>query len=525
MSRARSGLAVALRLQLRTGWKVLAAWVVGLVGTYTATVAAIDTTYGTPEQLATYGATVGADPTMAAINGTPYGADTLGGVVSNEFGFISAIAIPLMGLLLVTRSTRAPEETGMLELLRSRSVSARAPWTAALLVTGGALVLVALGMLATLLAYDVDAADAALYAASIAGLGAVFAGIATLAGQLLRRAAGVTAVGVLVLGIAYVARAAGDVKDTGWRWLSPLAWQQETRPFADDARVWPLLLALGVAATLVAAGMVLVGRRDLGSALVAGRPGPARAGRFLSSLPGLALRQHGAGLVSWTVGAAVVGGVFGVFTDDIDDVVEANPDVQQLMSAGGGDAATWYVAYCLVLVLLMAVGAGVQVVTRVRREETGGRLETTLSRAVPRAGWLGTHAAVAVLGAMAVALAGGAGLGVAVTASGGDVDTLTATVEYLPAVAAVPALGVALFGALPRGTSLVWAAFGYVAVVELIGEALSMPDWALDLSPFHAIGRLPGDDASGQAVAVVSTVVVVLLAVGLLGLRRRDVPR
>ncbi|NNU27877.1 ABC transporter permease [Isoptericola sediminis] len=525
--RTGDGLGTVLRLQLRTGWKALVAWVGGIVGTYAATVAAIDTTYGTTEQLATYEATVGSDPTMAAINGTPYGADTLGGVAANEFGFIAAIAVPLMGLLLVARSTRAAEENGLLELLRSRAIGSRAPWVAALLVTASALLLVGLGMVVSLTAYGVDLADAVLYGASVTALGFVFAGLATLAGQLLRRSAGVIAVGVVVLGVAYVFRAIGDVEDNGWKWLSPLAWQQETRPFTDDPRVWPLLLALGAATTLGALGLALVGRRDLGSAMVTSRPGPASAGRFLTTGPGLALRRHGATLVAWLVGAALVGAMMGAFTDDIADVVAANPELTEMFSAGVvGDPTSWYVSFTLVLVMLMAFGASAQVLARVRREETHGRLEAVLALSVRRTTWLGTHAAVAVLGGALVALAGGAGLA-ATTArtTGDDAGALVATVQYLPAVVVVAALGVALLGLLPRALALMWVAIAYIAVVETLGETLSMPDAALEVSPLHAIGRLPTEDPTGGAVTVVGAVAVALLIAGLAGFRHRDVPR
>ncbi|WP_251153108.1 hypothetical protein [Cellulosimicrobium sp. Marseille-Q4280] len=521
----RSGVTTMLRLQLRTGRVALVAWVLGLLATYVATVAAIDATYGTPEQLATYGATVGADPTMAAINGTPYGADTLGGVVANEFGFVAAIAVPLMGLMLVARSTRREEEVGRLELVRSRAVGARAPWAAALVVAGAALVLVGAGVTLTLVAHDVDLADAALYGASLTGLGLVFAGVATLAGQLLRRSAGVLGAGIGVLGAAYVLRAVGDVEGNGWKWLSPLAWQQETRPFADS-RVWPLALALGVAVALAGAGLALVGRRDLGSAVVASRPGPARASASGRGQLGMSVRLHGPSLAAWAVGAAGVGAVFGAFTDDVDDVIASNPDLEVLLGGSGTDPTSWYVAYCLVLTLVMAMGAGAQVVGRARGEETAGRLEPLLARAVRRGRWLGAHAASALLGAGLVALAGG--LGLALTASGASGDaggTMTATVTYLPAVLAVPALGLALVGIAPRATAALWAALAYVAVVEMLGETLRLPDWALDLSPLHAIGRLPTEAASGRAVAVVAGVVVLLLVIAVAGFRRRDVPR
>ena len=334
---AGSGFGAVLRVQLRTGWKAPVIWVLALVGGYAATVAALDTTYGTPEQLATYEQTVGSDPAMAAINGTPYGADTLGGVAANEFGFIAAIAIPLMGLFLVARQTRAPEESGLLELLRSRGVGRRAPWTAAVVVTVVALALVGTGMALVLIAYGEPADAAWLYGASIATLGGVFAGLATFVGQLVRRAAGVTAVGIIVLGGAYLTRAIGDVRDNAWKWLSPLAWQQETRPFADDSRVWPLLLALAVVIVLVVAGLVLVGSRDLGSAMVASRPGPRRASRFGASTLGLALRAHAPAGLGWIAGAAVVGVVFGAFTDDIADAVAANPALAGMFGADAAD--------------------------------------------------------------------------------------------------------------------------------------------------------------------------------------------
>ncbi|MBD8078274.1 ABC transporter permease [Cellulosimicrobium arenosum] len=522
----RSGLGAVLRLQLRTGWVAVVAWVAGLLATYVGTVAAIGTTYGTPEQLATYGATVGSDPTMAAINGTPYGADTLGGVVANEFGFVAAIAVPLMGLLLVARSTRKAEELGLLELVRSRAVGARAPWTAALLVSGGGLVLVGAGAAVTLVVHDVPVPDAALYGASLTALGLVFAGVATLAGQLLRRSAGVVGAGVVVLGAAYVVRAVGDVKGNGWKWLSPLAWEQETRPFADS-RAWPLLLALGVFVALAATGLVLVGRRDLGSAAVASRPGPARAGRFGGSQAGLALRLHGPVLLAWAVGAAALGAVFGAFTDDIDDVIAGNPDLQAVFSGGAGtDPTSWYVSFCLVLVLLMAMGAGAQVVGRVRTEETGGRLEPVLARSTSRTSWIATHATVALVGSAVVALGGGIGLAAAVAGTSGDVaGTIGASVAYLPAVLTLPALGVALVGLLPRCTVAMWAALAYVALVELLGEMLRLPDWALQVSPVHATGRLPTDEASGVAVVIVAVVVVALVVAGATGFRHRDVPR
>ncbi len=519
---SRGGFGAVLRAQLRTGWLAPVVWVVALAGGYIATVAAIDGLYGTPEQLASYNETVASDPAMAAINGTPYGADTLGGVVSNEFGFISALAIPLMGLLLVVRQTRAQEEQGMLELLRSRGVGIRAPWSAALLTTTIALALVGAVMTATLVAYGEDAAGAATYGGSMAALGLVFAGIAVFAGQLFRRAAGVTAVGIVVIGMSYVTRAIGDVRDNGWKWLSPLAWQQETRPFTDDLRVWPLLLSLGVAIVLIAAGLVLAGRRDLGAALFASRPGPARASAILRTTLGFAVRTHAPSAAGWIAGAFVIAVIFGAFTDDIADAIAANPQMAAFFP-DPADANTAYIGLSLMLVALMALGVVGQGLSRIRAEEAEGRLESLLARSTSRPGWSSAHFGTSAVAAVVTLVAGGAGLQLT---AGDAVDGIgAATAAYIPAVLVVAGVAWALFGLVPRLTALIWAAVGYIAFVAFLGETLKLPDWALNLSPLYAVGTVPVDDVSAQTEWVLAAIAVVLAAAGLIGFRRRDTPR
>ncbi len=519
---ARRGFTVVLRTQLRTGWLAPVVWVVALVGGYIATVAAIDGLYGTPEQLATYNETVASDPALAAINGTPYGADTLGGVVSNEFGFMAAIAIPLMGLLLVVRQTRAQEEQGMLELLRSRGVGIRAPWTAALLTTTIALLLVGTGMMVTLVSYGEDLGAAAIYGGSMAALGLVFAGIAALAGQLFRRAAGVVSVGIVVLGISYVTRAIGDVRDNGWKWLSPLAWQQESRPFTDDLRLWPLLLSVAVAVVLAAAGLALVSQRDLGAALFASRRGPARGGFLLRTPLGVAAWMQAPAAVGWIAGAFVIGVVFGAFTDDISDAIAANPAMAALFP-DADDANSSYIGLSLTLLALMAIGVVGQTLTRIRAEESGGALEPILARSVSRVGWSSAQFGTGAVAAVLTLVAGGAGL--ELTAGGTVEGILAATFAYLPAVLVIVGVACVLFGFLPRWVAAVWIVLGYVAFIAFLGETIDLPDWALNLSPLHAVGSVPLDAVSVRTEWVLVAVFVVLAAAGLAGIRRRDVPR
>ena len=92
-------------------------------------------------------------------------------------------------------------------------------------------------------------------------------------------------------------RAAGDVRATGWSWLSPIGWSQATHA----ARRRALVAAAGARwpprSLLVGVAVALADRRDVGAGLVAPRAGSPHAPRACCPAPvGLAWRlQRGTG--------------------------------------------------------------------------------------------------------------------------------------------------------------------------------------------------------------------------------------
>lgn len=519
------GLGTALRIQLRTGWQPIMAWVVALAATLFGTTLAISTLYDTPAEVAGYARALGQGRAMAALNGHVYGVDTLGGVIANEFGFVASFALPLMGISLIARATRGEEESGRLEALLAGRVGRTAPLISAILLAAAALTLTAVALAAGLVTAGVDGSDAIAYATALGTLGLWFAGVATVVAQLVGHAREVYAVGLGVLVIGYLLRGTGAVLDNALVWLSPLGWAQETRAFADT-RWWPVLLSVGSCLLLIIVAIALNTRRDLGSAPLHRGGGPPAASVILRSRLGFALRLHRGAVIGWSIAAIIVAGMFGLLAEPTIDAIAGNRALQQTIGGAGIDG---FLATAVLLLGLLCGGYVVQTVGTLRTEETAGRLESTLSGPVHRSAWLGVHLGVVLAGLAVIASLGALVLGSTTAWSTGDSTEVSrlvgATTSYLPAVLVLAAIAFALFAMVPRLFVLGWLLVAFNAGVSLLGDALSLPGWLMDLAPMNHVGFPPQDLADPPALAMLVAAAVLFGAAAFAAFGRRPIPR
>jgi len=101
---------------------------------------------------------------------------------------------------------------------------------------------------------------------------------------------------------------------------------------------------------------------------------------------------------------------------------------------------------------------------------------------------------------------------------------LAAAIVQLPAVWVLGAVAVALFGLLPRLAAATWGALAVCLLFGMVGAALQLNQWLLDVSPFTHIPKVPGTAVSATVLVWLVAVAVGLTAAGLIGLRRRDIP-
>ena len=521
-----TGLVLLVRGFLRRDRWMVAWFTAGITLLYWSQAYSVDGIYTTQRAFDEAAAMMERNAGFIAMAGPARALNTTGGQVTWQATAFGAIVVGLMSMLLVGRHTRAEEESGREELLRSGVVARRTPMTAALVLLVLANVAVALSVTASLVAYGLAAAGAVALGLGLLGCGLAFGAVALLAMQLTastRAAYGLTGG---FLGLAYALRAIGDVSGGGLSWLSPIGWYQGMHAYSGE-RWWPFLLLLAFAALVLVAAYAVFDRRDIGAGVLATRPGPAHASRGLSSGAGLAWRLQRGSVLGWTVGLFLAGLSFGSFGDDVGSLVGDSAFSRDLFGGGEEVVLDAFYAASASMLAVFAMGFTVSSALRPRGEEVQGRLEPLLANGLSRRRWLLGHLAVTVAGSAAVLLASGLGLGLGFGLVTGGWDRfgslVVACAVTLPAVLAVGGVAWLLHGWAPRVASLAWLALLFCAVVIFFGDLLDFPGWVVDLSPLAHLGDHPAGSVEWPGVGSVTAIAVLLGLTGLWGFERRDV--
>jgi ABC-2 type transport system permease protein len=226
-----------------------------------------------------------------------------------------------------------------------------------------------------------------------------------------------------------------------------------------------------------------------------------------------------------------MGLAIGVVGKGISQLVGSSGAVDKALSriAGQATLTSAYLAACMSLLALVAAAYATSAVLRLRADETDGLSEPVLASPVSRLRWGGSYLLVAAVGTLAVLVAGGFGMGLAYGVASSSAGTqiprlLAASLVQVPAALAVGGVACALIGLLPRwSVAAGWSAVALIGLIGLFGPAVSLSQAVLDVSPLTHAPKLPGAVFSVTPVLWLSAVTVALAAIGLAGLRRRDV--
>ncbi|MBX6388642.1 MAG: ABC transporter permease [Frankia sp.] len=565
--RPLTGTARVLVLGARLDRLVLSLWLATFVVLTAGVAIALAEYYPARADRVRLGELAGRSPGLLALTGPVVDVASAGGLLAWRIGGLCVLLAGLMSIFTMIRHTRAEEEAGRLELLRSAPVGRLAPPAAAVAVMTGANVALALALAVTQVACGLPVVGSLVFGASVGAGGVFFGALAALTAQLTEGARAARMAATTVLGLAYLLRAVGDATagpapasplppagvpgvpggpgaalpgavvppadppDSALSWASPIGWAQRVRPFGDgEVRWWVFALLLGASVVLLVVALWLLLRRDIGAGFLASRPGRATATPRLAGVGALAARLHRGSVATWTVGYAVAGATLGVVAHSVADVLSDNPAAREAIVryGAGGAVVDAYLTAMFNLLGLAAAGFAVAAAYRIRAEELVGLAEAVLATATSRLRFAASHLWVALAAPVLPLAAAGLAAGLAHGLQIGDVANQTgrlfaAAIVQLPAVWAFAGLATALIGLAPRRFLVVWVALVVCLLLGQLGPTLRLDQWVMDLSPFTHLPRLPGAGVTATPLIVLPAVAVALVAAGLAGLRRRDI--
>jgi ABC-2 type transport system permease protein len=529
VSRRLVGVRPLLPVALHQDARNIAPWIVLISALSASSVLAYDWVFPEQAERTELSLTVSANPALSLVFGPARDLMTADGFNAWRAGMLGAFFAGLMAIFIVTRNTRAQEDSGQAELLASGVMSRPARLATALIMAVAASV--ALGVLASALTllFGGGLVETLLLAATFTASGLIWAGLAAVAAQVGSDARSANTIAIAIVGGLFVARGYIDASQApDWMvWLTPFGWLEQVRP-AGDHNLWPLLLALALAVVLAGIAFLLQARRDFGMGLLPPRPGPARGG-WVAHPWGLTLRLNLGAIVSWTVAFVALGFVFGVLATSVGEVLTANPAIAQALAAGAvsqGGLAFAFLVTILSLVGIIAGVYGVQIVMRVYAEENADRVDPLLAGSLSRPRYLAATVLIAFVGPAIAMVVGGVIIGTVAAASEPNIvasDVIRQSIATVPAVWTLTALSIAVVGAEPRVRLIGWLGLVASFALTILGPLFKLWDWILGISPFWHVPNvtLPEPDWSG--LLWLGLVTVVLTAVGFAGFRRRDI--
>ncbi|MBO0992841.1 ABC transporter permease [Bacillus sp. SD088] len=470
------------------------------------------------------------NPAMTAMVG-PGNLDqyTTGAMTTHQMLLLTAVVVGLMNILIVIRHTRADEEDGRIELIRSLPVGRLANVTAVmiiLIVTNVFLMLLSSFGLYALQIDSMGLQGSLLYGAALGGIGLVFAGVAAVFAQLCESSRGATGYSIALLLFAYLIRAMGDVSNETLSLFSPLGWATRTEAFTSNLW-WPVLFMLGLSIILFILAHYLHAIRDVEAGFFPAKPGRKHASIFLQSPAGLALRLQRTGTIAWAVGMLVMGVSYGSVFGDLESFFEGNEVFEQLLAEKEGYTLTeQFIPMLMIVMSLLSTVPPLMAMLKLNREEKKNRLEHLLSRAVSRTNVMASYLIIALVNGFIMLSLTAIGLwaaGNAVMEEGFKFATIYgAALVYFPALCVMIGLSVLLIGFLPKLTSFIWGYVIYSFLILYLGGLFDLPNWLGKLSPYGYIPQLPVEEMKWWPICMLTLLALILMFCGLIGYKKRD---
>ena len=507
------------------------------------------------------------NPALLAMVGPLYSMDmtTMGALYTLMMFVFMGITTGIMNIFLIVRHTRADEEAGRYEVLRSlpcgRLANVNAAMITAVIVNAIAAVLFTISMWVGMIMIDdpMGLSAALVWGVTLGVVGLAFAGVAALFSQLSSNSRGALSYSFLVMGLFYFLRAGADMEPDSMGFLaffSPLGLMSRTWAYIHNMW-WPVLIILAKAGVFTALAYWTCSVRDIDQGIIPARPGKASGGILMKNAFGLNIKLLRTSIIVWILVLFFTGLSYSTVLQDIDSFVAGNDIYRQMLLAPTGlldqidieymstediaaqmnavlNAAGFNIVqmFSNMIGFVMAMLATVPVIMfllKAKSEEKNIRTELIFATPTSRTKYLLGFIAIAAVAAVVMQMAQALGLySIASTALENPADLplsflLQSALVYVPAMWLMGAITILLVGLFPRRTGFIWLFYGFSFFVMMYGRMIPETAWLANITPFGWVPQLPIEEINWLVLAVMTGLSVVLAWVGVRCYVKRDI--
>ena len=466
------------------------------------------------------------NPAVIAMTGPIQEGDyTLGVMFSHEMAVFMAVVIGLFNVMVANFQSRRKEDDGLLEVVLSRNITRSGIFASQVLVgilMNAILALVLFGGLQSFGYESMETAGNFLYAAQTFAFGLFFYGLTLLMAQMLPSADWTFGIMLSVLLLGYAYRAATDVAAPVLSVVSPYNWISRLSMYSGNEAGWLVPFILGP--VFLFAAWLLFRNRDLGDSVI--RLEAGRRSRNIRSHLRLAFTLSRTLIISWLAGMLLIGASYGSILGDLESFIGDNEMFRQMAGEGEGSLTSQFVGTLMVIVTIIGLVPPLMVIGKLLKEERRTHLEYLGTLNISRMKMMGDYLILSLSAGFLSLFLANAGM-YAASIGVEDIgltfsDYVASALNYFPAVLLFIGLSAFLIGLHHRLHALVWLYLLYNFFVSYLGQLLGLEDMYRILTPFHYLNETPGEAVDLPACLAVGGVGLVLMAIGLILFRKRD---
>ncbi len=455
---------------------------------------------------------------------------TLGAMYAHEMLLFCSLFAMIITILHVVGHTRKEEELGLAELVRSFQIGRQANSLAAIAETIFINILLALFIAGVMISFGADTISVEgsfLFGATVGMAGVIGAGIALVMAQMMPTSSAATGSALGIVGLLYIVRAGTDASNVDLSMFNPLGWTYLTYPFTENNWL-PLIFALVFTMVAVLIAFVLEGNRDMGAGYLPEREGRASAKKSLLSVHGLFIKINKGTIFSWLIAFVIMGAAYGSIYGDMQTFLESNEVMKQMFTHADVSIEESFTGTIMMVMIVLVSILPIVIVNKLFSEESQSHLSQLYATKVTRSQLYWTSIGISVVaGLVGILLAAGGLGGTAVVAMEGSssmdvADFLVAGYNFLPSVLFFTGLAALALGWAPKLGKAVYVYLAYSFVLNYFGGILDLPEWFFKTAIQSWIPQMPMEDFDAIAFLVITVISIVLMVIGFLGYRRRD---